>query len=106
MLGRIRRGWNYPESLAHELAHILFNQNFNFANEVEHPYIQLIEEEIAVRLGSRPKYFNYKIPALADWTRKASQKQTAWKHYLQHIDDFTDISQFIEESERPGKLPE
>jgi hypothetical protein len=91
IVGRIRKGWDYPESLAHELTHILFNQNFDFESEVEHPYIQLIEEEIAVRIGSRPKYFSYKIPDFADWAKKARQKEKAWKHYLQHISDFKDI---------------
>ena len=99
VVGKIREGWGYPETIAHELAHILFNQNFHFKNETEHPYVQLIEEEIAFRLGARSKYFDYEIPAFADWVRKAQQKEKAWKRYLQYIEDFKDISQFIEEDE-------
>ena len=99
VVGKIREGWGYSETIAHELAHILFNQNFRFKNESEHPYIQLIEEEIAVRLGVRSKYFDYEIPAFADWVRKAQQKEKAWRRYLQHIEHFKDISQFIEENE-------
>ncbi len=99
VVGKIRKGWGYPETIAHELAHILFNQNFNFESEVEHPYVQLIEEEIAVRLGARSKYFDYEIPVFADWVHKAQQKERAWRRYLQQIEDFRDISQFIEENE-------
>jgi len=66
VVGKIRQGWGYPETIAHELAHILFNQNFQLEDEVKHPYIQLIEEEIAVRLGARSKYFDYLIPDFAD----------------------------------------
>lgn len=99
VVGKIRKGWKYPETLAHELAHVLFNQNFDLESEVEHPYIQLIEEEIAVRLGSRPRYFSYEIPGFADWAEKARQKEKAWKGYLQRIIEFKDISQFIEENE-------
>lgn len=99
IVGKIRKGWGYPETLAHELAHILFNQNFKFKSDVEHPYVQLIEEEIAVRLGARSKYFDYEIPAFAEWVRKAQQKEKAWRYYLQHIEDFKDISQFIKENE-------
>lgn len=100
VVGKIRKGWGYPETIAHELAHVLFNQNFEFKNELEHPYVQLIEEEIAVRLGVRSKYFDYEIPAFAGWVHKAQQKEEAWKHYLQHIKDFKDISQFIREDEK------
>ena len=50
IVGKLRKGWGYPETIAHEIAHILFNQNFDFDPEIEHPYVQLIEEEIAVRL--------------------------------------------------------
>jgi hypothetical protein len=99
IVGKIRKGWGYTETIAHELAHILFNQNFHFKDEVEHPYIQLIEEEIAVRLGIRSKYFDYEIPDFAGWVHKAQQKENAWKHYLQHIGDFKDISQFVNENE-------
>ena len=99
VVGKIREGWGYPETIAHELAHILFNQNFHFKNETEHPYVQLIEEEIAFRLGARSKYFDYEIPAFADWVRKAQQKEKAWRRYLQYVEDFKDISQFIEENE-------
>jgi hypothetical protein len=99
VVGKIRKGWDYPETIAHELAHVLFNQNFDFENNVEHPYVQLIEEEIAVRLGVRRKYFDYEVPAFADWVHKAQQKEKAWKRYLQHIEDFSDISQLIKENE-------
>lgn len=100
VVGKIRKGWGYPETIAHELAHILFNQNFHFENEVEHPYVQLIEEEIAVRLGVRRKYFDYEIPSFAEWVHKAQQKEEAWRRYLQHIDSFKDVSQFIKENEK------
>jgi hypothetical protein len=100
VVGKIRKGWDYPETIAHELAHVLFNQNFDFENRVEHPYVQLIEEEIAIRLGARSKYFDYEIPAFADWVHKAQQKEKAWRWYLQHIEDFSDISQFIEKNEQ------
>ena len=103
VVGKIRKGWGYPETIAHELVHILFNQNFNFENDVEHPYVQLIEEEIAVRLGARSKYFDYEIPAFAEWVHKAQQKEKAWRRYLQSIADFSDISQFIEENEETKK---
>jgi hypothetical protein len=77
VVGKIRKRWGYPETIAHELAHILFNQNFDFESEVEHPYVQLIEEEIAVRLGVRSRYFDYEIPASAEWVYKAQQKEKA-----------------------------
>lgn len=99
IVGKIREGWGYPETIAHELAHVLFNQNFHFRNEVEHPYVQLIEEEIAVRLGVRSRYFDYEIPAFAEWVYKAQQKEKAWKQYLRQIKDFRDISRFIEKNE-------
>ncbi len=105
VVGKIREGWGYPETLAHELAHVLFNQNFDFENEVEHPYIQLIEEEIAVRLGARPRYFSYEIPGFAGWVKKAQQKEKAWKVYLQSLDRFRDISEFIEENEKCNFSP-
>lgn len=66
---------------------------------MEHPYVQLIEEAIAVRLGARSKYFDYEIPAFAEWVHKAQQKERAWRRYLQQIEDFRDISQFIERNE-------
>jgi len=100
VVGKIRKGWGYPETIAHELAHILFNENFRFKSQVEHPYVQLIEEEIAVRLGARSKYFDYEIPAFAEWVLKAQQKEKAWKHYLRHIEDFKDISEFMKENEK------
>lgn len=99
VVGRIREGWGYPETITHELAHVLFNQNFRLPDEVTHPYVQLMEEEIAVRLGVRAKYFDYDIPAFAEWVRKARQKEKAWKQYLLHIKRFKDISQFIRENE-------
>lgn len=100
VVGKIREGWGYSESIAHELAHVLFNQNFKLNSQVEHPYVQLIEEEIAVRLGARSKYFDYEIPAFARWVHKAQQREKAWKHYLQHVEDFKDISVFIKETEK------
>jgi hypothetical protein len=103
IVGKIREGWGYPETIAHELAHVLFNQNFHFRNEVEHPYVQLIEEEIAVRLGARSKYFDYEIPAFAEWVYKAQQKERIWRHYLEHVEDFKGIFQFIEENEETNK---
>jgi hypothetical protein len=103
VVGKIRQGWDYPETIAHELAHILFNQNFKLGDEVEHPYIQLIEEEIAVRLGAWSKYFDYEIPSFADSARKAQQREKAWKHYIQHTQEFKDISQFILENEKKIK---
>jgi len=103
VVGNIRKGWRYPETIAHELAHVLFNQNFKFKSDVEHPYVQLIEEEIAVRLGARAKYFDYEIPAFAEWVHKAQQMEKAWRRYLQHIEDFKDIPQFIKENEQQEK---
>jgi hypothetical protein len=103
VVGKIRKGWGYPETIAHELAHISFNQNFDFESEVEHPYVQLIEEEIAVRLGVRARYFDYEIPAFAKWVYKAQQKEKAWRQYLQSIGEFSDISQFIKENETQRK---
>jgi hypothetical protein len=81
----------------------LFNQNFDFESEVAHPYVQLIEEEIAVRLSVRARYFDYEIPAFAEWVHKAQQKEKAWKQYLQSIGEFSDISQFIKECETQRK---
>lgn len=98
IIGKIRKGWGYPETIGHELAHVLFNQNFNFEGDFEHPYVQLIEEEIAVRLGARPKYFDYEVPAFAEWVFKAQQREKAWRHYLDHIAEFNDISQFIRQN--------
>jgi len=103
VVGKIRQGWGYPETIAHELAHILFNQNFQLQNEVEHPYIQLIEEEIAVRLGARSKYFDYEIPSFAEWVHKAQQREKAWKHYMQHVKEFRNVSQFIIENEKTNR---
>jgi len=99
VVGKIREGWGYPETLAHELAHILFNQNLKLDNEIEHPYVQLIEEEIAVRLGARSKYFDYEIPSFAEWAHKAQQKEKRWKQYLTHLEDYKDVSEFIRENE-------
>lgn len=104
VVGKIRQGWGYPETIAHELAHILFNQNFQLEDEVEHHYIQLIEKEIPVRLDARSKYFDYLIPDFADWAHKAQQREKAWRHYIQHIEVFKDLSQFIIESEKKNKL--
>jgi hypothetical protein len=103
IVGKIRQGWDYPETIAHELAHILFNQNFKLENEVEHLYIQLIEEEIAVRLGARSKYFDYQVPDFAGWVRKAQQREKVWKHYVQHVTEFRNVSQFIVETEKTSK---
>jgi len=99
VVGKIREGWGYPETLAHELAHVLFNQNLKLDNEIDHPYIQLIEEEIAVRLGARSKYFDYEIPSFAEWAHKAQQNEKRWKQYLVHIEDYNDVSEFIRENE-------
>jgi hypothetical protein len=103
VVGKIRQGWDYPETIAHELAHILFNQNLKLGDEVEHPYVQLIEEEIAVRLGVRSKYFDYDVPSFAEWVRKAQQREKAWKHYAHHTQEFKNISQFISENEKKIK---
>jgi len=102
LVGRIREGWGYPETLAHELAHVLFNQNLKLDNEIEHPYVQLIEEEIAVRLGVRSKYFDYEIPSFAEWAHKAQRKEKSWRQYLAHIGDYKDVSEFIKENENIG----
>ena len=99
VVGQIRQGWGYPETLAHEFAHILFNQNLKLDNEIEHPYVQLIEEEIAVRLGVRSNYFDYEIPSFAKWVHKAQQKEKSWKRYLAHIEDYRDVSELIRENE-------
>jgi hypothetical protein len=93
------RGWGYPETIAHELAHIIFNQNLNLDSEVEHPYVQLIEEEVAVRLGVRSNYFAYAIPDFADWVKRAQKIKPAWLHYLSNLDEFRDISDFIRKCE-------
>lgn len=103
IVGKIRKGWDYPETITHELAHILFNQNFSFESEVEHPYVQLIEEEIAVRLGARSKYFDYEIPVFAGWVHEAKKREKPWRTYLQHIENYRDISQFIRENEKLAK---
>lgn len=95
IVGKIRESWDYPETMAHELAHVLFNQNFDFDDEVEHPYIQLIEEEVAVRLGARSGYFDYEIPEFAGWVCRAKEDEHAWRDYLEHIGDFEDVSEFI-----------
>lgn len=99
VVGKIRTGWGYPETLAHEFAHVMFNQNLKFDSEIEHPYVQLIEEEIAVRTGARSKYFDYEIPSFAKWVHKAQQKEKSWKQYLSHIEDHKDIAEFIRENE-------
>lgn len=99
IVGKIRKGWDYPETIAHELVHVLFNQNFNFDPEIGHPYIQLIEEEVAIRLGVRQRYFDYEIPSFATWIQKAKQRERAWKRYLRHIQEYEDISEFIRENE-------
>jgi len=99
IVGKIRRGWGYPETIAHELVHVLFNQNFSLDPEILHPYVQLIEEEIAVRLGVRSHYFDYEIPNFATWVHKAKQRENAWKHYLHKIQKYKDISEFILEEE-------
>lgn len=83
-LGYIAKGWHYPETIAHELAHILFNFYTNFSTGRAHPYIQLIEEEIAVRLGHRSSYFAYNIPPEAHWVKTAQEMITIWKDYLDH----------------------
>jgi hypothetical protein len=99
IVGKTRKGWDYPETIAHELAHVLFNQNFNLDPEIGHPYIQLIEEEVAVRLGVRSRYFDYEIPTFATWVHKAKQKEEAWKHYLHRIQKYENILEFIMEEE-------
>ncbi len=99
VVGNIRKGWRYPETIAHELAHILFNQNAMLESEIEHPYVQLIEEEIAVRLRARARYFDYEIPSFADWAHKAQKKEDSWKRYLKHTRDYRDIAEFIKENE-------
>lgn len=91
------KGWDYPETIAHELAHILFNQNFDLDPEVEHPFVQLIEEEVAVRLGVRDNYFDYVIPDFAHWVRRAREIKPDWLHYLAGLDEFRDIGDFIRE---------
>ncbi|UCH57277.1 MAG: hypothetical protein JSV18_08095 [Candidatus Bathyarchaeota archaeon] len=73
----------------------MFNQNFDFNDEIEHPYIQLIEEEIAIRLDSRSNYIDYAIPEFAGWVHEAKEEAHAWRKYLEHIEDFEDISEFI-----------
>lgn len=95
MFGRIRKGWDYPETIAHELVHVLFNQNFNLNPEILHPYIQLIEEEVALRLGVRSHYFDYEIPAFATWVHKAKRREKPWKHYLLHIQEYDTVLEFI-----------
>jgi len=102
IVGKIREGWGYPETLAHEFAHVLFNQNLKLDSELEHPYVQLIEEEVAVRLGARSKYFDYDLPSFAQWIHKAQLKEGPWKHYLAHIEDYKDIAEFIRENEDVG----
>ncbi len=82
MLGSIREGWQYPETIAHELAHIFFNHYTTFSTEEVHPLVQLIEEEVSVRLGHRPRYFAYTIPPGAHWVRTAQTLIGAWKDYL------------------------
>jgi hypothetical protein len=64
----------------------------------------LIEEEVAVRLGVRSKYFDYDVPSFAEWVRKAQQREKAWKHYVQHSQESKDISQFILENEKKIKM--
>lgn len=93
------RGWNYPETIAHELAHIVFNQNLDLSPEVEHPYVQLVEEEVAVRLRVRSGYFAYLIPDFADWVKRAQRIKPAWLYYLDNLDEFHAISDFIKKCE-------
>ena len=94
-LGHIRKGWHYPETIAHELAHILFNYYTDFSTGSVHPLIQLIEEEIAVRLGHRPSYFAYDIPPGAAWVRTAQKMTNAWKGYLNHKEKYRTIADLV-----------
>ena len=96
------KGWDYPETIAHELAHIISNQNFDLGAEVEHPYVQLIEEEVAVRLGVRSDYFAYPLPDFADWVKRAQRIKPAWFYYLDNLDEFRDIRDFIRKQESTG----
>lgn len=90
-LGRIQKGWHYPETIAHELAHILFNYYTDFSTGEVHPLVQLIEEEIAVRLGHRPAYFAYDIPPGAGWVRTAQKMVDTWDYYLNHKEEYKSI---------------
>lgn len=90
-LGRIRKDWHYPETIAHELAHIFFNYYTDFPTGEVHPLVQLIEEEIAVRLGHRPAYFAYNIPPGAGWVRTAQKMVDTWKYYLNHKKEYKSI---------------
>lgn len=97
-LGYIRKGWHYPETIAHELAHILFNCYSDLSTEEVHPLIQLIEEEIAVRLGNRSTYFDYDIPPCAHWVKKAQEMEEIWKDYLNQKEfykNIADLARFI-----------
>lgn len=94
-LGRIRKGWYYPETIAHELAHILFNYYTDFSTGEVHPLIQLIEEEIAVRLGHRPAYFAYDIPPGAGWVGRAQEMVETWKYYLSHKEEYKSIADLM-----------
>ncbi|NIQ07241.1 MAG: hypothetical protein GWO20_16385 [Candidatus Korarchaeota archaeon] len=91
-LGHITKGWHYPETIAHELAHLLFNYYTNFSTRKAHPLIQLIEEEIAVRLGHRSAYFAYDIPPEAPWVKTAQQIFPKWKDYLNHKENYRTIA--------------
>jgi hypothetical protein len=91
VLGHIREGWHYPETIAHELAHVFFNYYTEFSTERVHPLVQLIEEEIAVRLNHRPSYFSYDIPEGAYWVEKAQQLLGVWKEYIDHREAYRSI---------------
>jgi len=99
VLGYIRGGWHYPETIAHELAHILFNYYTDFDTARVHPFIQLIEEEIAVRLGLRSGYFAYDIPPEALWIKRAQKMLTIWKEYLAHGDKYNNITDLVNNEE-------
>jgi hypothetical protein len=96
VLGYIREGWYYPETIAHELAHIFFNYYTDFSTGKAHPFIQLIEEEIAVRLNHRGSYFCYDIPNGAYWVKDAQQLLGIWKEYIHNRKEYQDISDLID----------
>lgn len=100
ILGKIRKGWGYTETIAHELTHIIFNQNSNLGSSMTHPFVQLIEEEIALRCGVRRSYFDYEIPQFAEWIWRAKRIKGQWDCYLRDKNNYHDIAEFIREVQR------
>ena len=68
----------------------------DFSTEEVHPLIQLIEEEIAVRLGNRSASFAYEIPSGAHWVKKAQEMEDIWEEYLKEKDFYRNIADLVD----------